>query len=377
MEQNIKVIDLFAGCGGFSVGFEDAGYKIVKAVEFDKEIASSYCHNHPNTIMYAEDIGKIVDEDHFKRGEAKIIIGGPPCQGFSMAGARIREKNAFMNDPRNYLFRHYVNVVKIVRPKIFVFENVKGILSKDKGKIFKEIVSAFGNAENFDGDKYYVHHKVCKAVDYGIPQRRERVILIGMLNQDFDIDKVFEKTKERIIQSRPEFFQTVSLRDAISDIPAPSETGMVKLRPAKTSYQRGLRNNEGVISNHVATNHNKMAVGRMKKVSTGQNWMVLDEEIHSVHSGAYGRLDWNLPTMTITTRFDTPAGGRFIHPEQDRTLTPREAARVQSFPDTFEFTGSKSSICKQIGNAVPPKLSYFLAMVVYDLLESSKGIGYK
>lgn len=369
MEHKIKVIDLFAGCGGFSVGFEKAGYKIVKAVEFDKEIASSYCHNHPETLMYAEDIGKIIDNDHFKRGEADIIIGGPPCQGFSMAGARIREKNAFINDPRNYLFRHYVNAVKIVRPKVFVFENVKGILSKDKGEIFNEIISAFGNAENFDGDKYYVHHKVCKAVDFGIPQRRERVILIGMLNQDFDIDKVFEKTKESVEQSHPEFFHSVSLYDAISDIPAPSENGRAKLGPAKTYYQRILRNNDGFISNHVATNHNNMAIGRMKKVSTGQNWTVLDEEIHSVHSGAYGRLDWNLPTMTITTRFDTPAGGRFIHPEQNRTLTPREAARVQSFPDSFDFTGSKTSICKQIGNAVPPKMAFFLANVVIKLIK--------
>jgi DNA (cytosine-5)-methyltransferase 1 len=368
MEHNIKVIDLFAGCGGFSVGFEKAGYEIVKAVEFDKEIVSSYCHNHPRTLMFAEDIGKIVDENHFNRGEADVIIGGPPCQGFSMAGARIREKNAFMNDPRNYLFRHYVNVVRIVRPKIFVFENVKGILSKDKGKIFSEIISAFGNAENFEGDKYYVHHKVCKAVDFGIPQKRERVILIGVLNHDFDIDELFENNKEIIEQSYPEFFKPVSLFDAISDIPAPSETGNVKLYPAKTNYQRVLRNDDGVISNHVATKHNNMAIGRMKKVSTGQNWTSLDEEIHSVHSGAYGRLDWNLPTMTITTRFDTPAGGRFIHPEQNRTLTPREAARVQSFPDSFEFIGSKSSICKQIGNAVPPKLSFFLANVVNLLL---------
>ena len=106
----------------------------------------------------------------------------------------------------------------------------------------------------------------------------------------------------------------------------------------------------------------------MDKVLAGQNWTVLNESIKSVHSGAYGRLEWNSPTMTITTRFDTPAGGRFIHPDDNRTLTPREAARVQSFPDSFEFTGSKSSICKQIGNAVPPKLAYFLANVVKKLM---------
>ena len=140
---NCNVIDLFSGCGGFSVGFEKAGYRIIKAVEYDKSIAASYSHNHRDTIMFAEDIGKIDNEEHFTRGESEVIIGGPPCQGFSMAGARIREKNAFMNDPRNYLFRHYVNVVKIVRPKVFLLENVKGILSKDGGAIFREIVNAF------------------------------------------------------------------------------------------------------------------------------------------------------------------------------------------------------------------------------------------
>ena len=368
MEHKLKVIDLFAGCGGFSVGFEKAGYDIVKAVEFDKEIASSYSHNHPNTLMYAEDIGKIVDEEHFNKGEAEVIIGGPPCQGFSMAGARIREKNAFMNDPRNYLFRHYVNVVKIVRPKIFVFENVKGILSKDKGKIFKEIENAFGNPEHFNGDRYYLHYKVCRAVEYGIPQRRERVILIGLLNHDFDIEDIFEEVRTNIREREPHFFDAVTLRDAISDIPAPSSTGVICLSETQTLYQERMRDGLNKTFNHIASKHNQLAIGRMDKVLAGQNWTVLNENIKSVHSGAYGRLEWNSPTMTITTRFDTPAGGRFIHPDDNRTLTPREAARVQSFPDSFEFTGSKSSICKQIGNAVPPKLAYFLANVVKKLM---------
>jgi DNA (cytosine-5)-methyltransferase 1 len=368
MEHKLKVIDLFAGCGGFSIGFESAGYDIVKAVEFDKEIASSYSRNHPKTLMYAEDIGKIVDEEHFFKGEAEVIIGGPPCQGFSMAGARIREKNAFMNDPRNYLFRHYVNVVKIVRPKIFVFENVKGILSKDKGIIFQEIENAFGNPENFNGDRYYLHYKVCRAVEYGIPQRRERVVLIGLLNHDFEIEDVFEKVKAEIREREPHFFDAVTLRDAISDIPAPSKDGIVNLGKVQTLYQERMRDGHNTTFNHIASKHNQLAIGRMNKVLAGQNWTVLDENIKSVHSGAYGRLEWNNPTMTITTRFDTPAGGRFIHPDDNRTLTPREAARVQSFPDSFEFTGSKSSICKQIGNAVPPKLAYFLANVVNLLL---------
>jgi DNA (cytosine-5)-methyltransferase 1 len=368
MEHKTNVIDLFAGCGGFSVGFERAGYNITKAVEFDKDIAASYSHNHKGTLMIAEDIGKIADMDHFSFGEADVIIGGPPCQGFSMAGERIREKKAFINDPRNYLFRHYVEVVKIVRPKVFLLENVKGILSKDKGAIFKEIVDAFGDPENFNGDKYYLHYKVCKAVEFGIPQRRERVVVIGVLNKEFDIDKLFDETKEIIELLEPNFFKPVSLREAISDIPLPSEDGICTLGACQSEYQASLRNQSNMIKNHIASRHNDLAIGRMQNVGAGQNWQVLNEEIHSVHSGAYGRLEWDQPTMTITTRFDTPAGGRFIHPVEDRTLTPREAARVQSFPDSFEFIGNKTIVCKQIGNAVPPKLSYFLANAVNILL---------
>lgn len=368
MSHNNKVIDLFAGCGGFSCGFEQAGFEIIKAVEFDKEIAASYIHNHSGTVVFAEDIGKIDDVDHFTPREADIIIGGPPCQGFSMAGARIRGARAFMEDPRNYLFRHYVNVVKIVRPKIFLLENVKGILSKDNGAIFEEIVNTFGDPEVFEGDKYYLHHKVCKAVEFGIPQKRERVVIIGVLNKDFDIDEVFETVKSKILRNNPHFFDEVSLKDAISDIPEVTESGKATLQECQSEYQRSLRTEDGQIENHIASKHNTKALDRMQKVDVGENWQVLDEEIKSVHSGAYGRLNWELPTMTITTRFDTPAGGRFIHPEKDRTLTPREAARVQSFPDSFHFTGSKTSICKQIGNAVPPKLSYFLSQVVNELI---------
>ena len=361
MEHKINVIDLFAGCGGFSVGFERAGYKITKAVEFDKNIAASYSHNHKGTLMFAEDIGKIADTEHFSNKEADVIIGGPPCQGFSMAGERIREKKAFINDPRNFLFRHYVEIVKIVRPNVFLLENVKGILSKDNGAIFKEIVDTFGDPDNFEGDKYYLHYKVCKAVEFGIPQRRERVVVIGVLNKDFDIEKLFEETKKDIELVEPKFFAPVSLREAISDIPMPTEDGECILKSCESDYQASMRNSAGTIKNHVASKHNGLAIGRMQNVGAGQNWQVLEEDIHSVHSGAYGRLEWNKPTMTITTRFDTPAGGRFIHPEENRTLTPREAARVQSFPDSYRFLCGKTSQLKQIGNAVPPLLAKCVA----------------
>ena len=165
-----NVIDLFAGCGGFSVGFEQAGFNIVKAVEFDKQIAQTYLHNHKETKLYIDDIARVDTDEFFERGESDVIIGGPPCQGFSMAGARIRN-GAFLDDPRNYLFKHYVNIVKIVRPKMFILENVKGILTMQKGEIFNEILKTFSDKTLFDGDKYYLHYKVVRAVEFGIPQK--------------------------------------------------------------------------------------------------------------------------------------------------------------------------------------------------------------
>ena len=366
--MNNNVIDLFAGCGGFSVGFEKAGFKIVKAVEFDKQIAQTYASNHTGTHLIIDDIGNVDNESFFSYKEAPVIVGGPPCQGFSMAGARIRA-NGFIDDPRNYLFKHYVNVVKIVRPQVFVLENVKGILTMKQGDIFNEIVKTFSSSKTFDGDRYYLHYKVVKAVDYGIPQKRERVVIIGRLNKDFEIDEMFEKTVQSIHTKLPHFFDKVSVQDAIGDLPQPSETGIVTLANGSRSlYASSLNNGITEIRNHVATHHSTLAKTRMNKVHGGENWTVLNEDIKSVHSGAYGRLLPDAPSATITTRFDTPSGGRFTHPTEDRTITPREAARIQSFPDSFIFEGSRTSICKQIGNAVPPKMAFFLAQLVKQLI---------
>ncbi|MGN0783978.1 MAG: DNA cytosine methyltransferase [Christensenellales bacterium] len=363
----MKVIDLFAGCGGFSTGFIQAGYEILKAVEFDSSIANTYQINHPTTKTIVADIGTVDNCDYFSEGEADVIIGGPPCQGFSMAGARIR--GGFIDDPRNYLFKHYFNVVKIVKPQVFIIENVKGILTMSKGAIFNEIVSLFSDKDNFDGDKYYVHHKIVNGLDFGIPQHRERVVIIGVKNHDFDIDSLFKQTNKKIAEIYPDFFNKVTVWDAISNIPNPTTNGECCARLAESGYQRYLSNNIQMLYNNTATSHSDIAIKRMQHIKQGDNWTCLDEEIHSVHSGAYGRLEKEGFSPTITTRFDTPSGGKFIHPIENRTLTPREAARIQSFPDTFIFYGKKSSICKQIGNAVPPKIAYFLAELTRSILD--------
>jgi len=366
----MNVIDLFSGCGGLSHGFIKVGFNVKKAVEFDPSIAKTYIMSHPEVDMIVDDIKNIDQSGVFGKGDADVIIGGPPCQGFSMAGARIR--TGFIDDPRNYLFKHYFNVVKTVRPKVFIMENVKGIMTMQDGKIFDEILRIFSDKELSVGQPYTVYHRIVKAVDFGIPQKRERMIIIGTTIKDIDFKVIWQKTKEEIERDYPTYFQTVTVADAIGNLPQTTADGNISNPEPQTEYQRYLACDLDTITNHTQTKHSKVAVERMKKVDNGENFTVLDEQINSVHSGSYGRLCWEEQAPTITTRFDTPAGGRFIHPVENRTLSPREAARIQSFPDNFIFYGNKTSICKQIGNAVPPKISYFLARFVRNVLNEEE-----
>lgn len=363
----MKVIDLFSGCGGLSLGFMQNGYDVSKAVEFDPSIAETYRLNHPEVDVIVDDIRNIDLSGTFSHGDADVIIGGPPCQGFSMAGARIRE--GFIDDPRNYLFKHYFNVVKTVKPKVFVMENVKGIMTMQDGKIFEEILKIFTDKKMLNGKPYHLYYKVVKAVEFGVPQKRERMIIIGTTIDNVDFDSLWEKTREDICIENPHYFDVVSVEDAIGNLPTVTADGTIPNPEPLTEYQKYLSSGSEYIQNHTKTNHSKVAIERMSKVLNGENFTVLEEKINSVHSGAYGRLCWDKQAPTITTRFDTPAGGRFIHPCENRTLTPREAARIQSFPDDFVFYGKKTSVCKQIGNAVPPKISYFLAKLIKKILD--------
>lgn len=363
----MNVIDLFAGCGGLSLGFMQAGYSVIKAVEFEPSIANTYKQNHPEVDVIVDDIKNVDHTGVFNKGDADIIIGGPPCQGFSMAGARIRR--GFIDDPRNYLFKHYFNVVKAVKPKAFVMENVKGMLTMQGGEIFREITRLFSDSEMLDGQPYHIYHRVIKASDFGVPQKRERLIIVGTLMENIDFERIWDYTRSQIQVDIPDYFDMVTVRDAIGNLGPTSADGVIENPTPDSAYEKYLSSDADKITNHIKTRHSTVAVERMHRVGNGENYTSLDEKINSVHSGAYGRLCWDEQAPTITTRFDTPAGGRFIHPDEDRTLTPREAARIQSFPDNFVFYGNKTSICKQIGNAVPPKVSYFLARYLQNIIK--------
>ncbi|AFI04862.1 DNA cytosine methyltransferase [Helicobacter cetorum] len=380
--QPLKVLDLFAGVGGFSKGFENANFNIVLANEIDKEIAYSYKENHKNTIMIDSDINDFLKhyhnletKDKEKCKDIDVIIGGSPCQGFSMAGARIRQnkQDCFIDDKRNYLFRKYFEVIQAFEPKFFVFENVVGLASMNKGAILQEIESLFSNGNNFKQGKYYLYKKVFEVNKIGVPQNRKRLIILGS-KTPFNGEEMIKKVR----QKNSKFNQSNTIKDAISDLAFKTNKLYIDkqqyLKKSASNYQKEMRFMSNVIYNHTLFNHKKIALERMQHIKQGQNYKDLKEKdmIKSVHSGAYGRLEYNKQAVTITTRFDTPSAGRFIHPLFDRTITIREAARLQSFRDDFIFYGSKTSICKQIGNAVPPYLGEFLGLMIKEIIHECR-----
>ena len=334
----MKVADLFAGVGGLSLGFEQAGFDVSFAVEFDKDIAAAYEKNHAGTAVYNADISKLDPHELLKRhGRVDVIVGGPPCQGFSQKGKRLS-----VNDDRNFLFRQYVRFVDVFRPKFFVIENVPNIITTANGYFKDEIIKAF-SALGYD-----VKADVFDVSEYGVPQQRRRAVFIGQIR------------KNMVAFPRPTR-NRVTVNDAISDM-SPLESGEgTDVTPYLTSpaneYQRRMRKGmrDGV-KNHQATAHSAVAITRMKMIPKGMGKEVLPPEhrTKSIYSGTWCRLLEDDIAATITTRFDTPSSGRFTHPTQNRCITVREAARIQSFPDSFVFYGTKTSQMKQVGNAVPP-----------------------
>lgn len=381
----MNVIDLFSGVGGLSSGFQKAGYDIILANEIDPMIAESYRKNHPATLMINRDIKYLADnfkecidenlsliDDPERRDEIRsklssidVIIGGPPCQGFSMAGARIRKTNEFIEDPRNFLFKYYFKLLQIFEPEFFVFENVPGLVNLNNGDILNEIIKIFSDSSEFTGGGYNIETKIIDSTIAGVPQKRKRLIILGSKSYKIDIlDNLKEYIESKDIPNN------VTVADAISDLnylkSGDGEYISEYKSEPQTKYQIARRANAKNLYNHVAPLHAEKTIARIAELKQGENYRNLKdhESIKSVHSGSYGRLEWSNNAPTITTRFDTPSAGRVIHPELNRALTPREAARIQSFDDDFVFYGNKSSIGKQIGNAVPPLLAEALANII-------------
>lgn len=372
--NNITAIDLFSGAGGFSLGMEQSGIEVQAAIEFDQDIAKTYSYNHPNTLMINEDIrnikvnsadqikGKLSMQNMIDLSDIDVIFGGPPCQGFSMSGYRIRKKKSFFEDERNKLFLDFYRFVKHIKPKIFIIENVPGILNYDNGSVKDEIYTKFSNLG------YNISSKVFSSEYFGVPQKRKRAFFIGN-NLGLDSEVFFpERTHNDD--------NLVTVWDAIGDLPA-LEDGEIN-EPSKytidpqTNYQKLMRSNENeIFYNHVPSKHTEKTIEILKMIKPGQTMKDLPEKLRtkSVHSGAYGRMKKNEPSYTITTRINTPSVGRITHPVEHRTITPREAARIQSFPDYYRFLGNITTVGTQIGNSVPPILAKSIGNKIIDVLE--------
>lgn len=347
--MNKKMIDLFAGVGGLSLGFEMCGFEVVIANEYDASIAEAYIKNREHPNMIVEDITKLPIQETFGkyRGLVDLVVGGPPCQGFSAKGQR-----KSINDPRNFLFRYFVDVVSAVAPRYFVMENVPGLLTAENGYFKKELMDLFA------GLGYTVTAEVLCAADFGVPQNRHRAVIIGKRGGDAPV-KMPQKHSV-----------TTTIWDAISDL-AYLNSGegeeVQKYRNAPQSdYQVDMRRGSTELYNHVSTNHSPVALERMAMIPPkgGKEFLPPEHHTKSIYSGTWERMDADDVSVTITTRFDTPSSGKFTHPYLNRAITVREAARIQSFPDTFHFFGTKSSQMKQVGNAVPPLLAKAIAEAI-------------
>lgn len=374
----INVVDLFSGAGGLTFGFQKKiidntfvtrdDFKIKFANEFDKNAAEAFRQNYPHVPMVEGDIADL-DVDYLANlgldiNNTDLVIGGPPCQSFSTVGKR-------QYDNRAKMYREYRRLLSFLQPKMFVFENVYGLLTMkndQNGPVIRDVKESFQNLPSFGDVKgYNIYLSRLNAKDYGVPQNRERVFLIGIRN---DL-----KLKSEWFFPTPDTLENpLTLREAISDLPnlGNNETTNNYNGEARTEYQRLMRGNSAQLINHTSRNHGKRLRKIMAALEEGQgkndiNRMVeegkLPEELYltSGYANTYGRLWWDRPSTTITNNLSTPSSLRCIHPEQNRALTAREGARIQSFPDDFHFVGGLQAINMQIGNAVPPILSIHLA----------------
>jgi len=402
------LIDLFAAPGGMSLGFEMAGFKSVAAVDIDGKGMLTYSQNFPDAEIVVADIRKLSSEELVRRagvsrGDVDVIIGGPPCQGFSTIGrvkiaSLVREgvwnlRNShprFIDDPRNELYREFVRVVRDLQPLFFVMENVPGMMSYRNGEIVREIV------EDFERIGYRAEARVLNAVWFGVPQVRKRIFFVGTRLPDVRIPwprpthaepERTQITLESFMSTEARLKPPVTVWEAIGDLPDPAQgiPGLADLpipydRPPFCEYQRFMREwgggpPDGKVHNHVSRLHSERDVKAFSLMQEGMWWKDLPPEV----KGLYGYRDDVFHDKIKKLRRDRPSwtvvahlykdGYMYVHPVQPRTITVREAARLQSFPDRFIFRGSRTDQFKQVGNAVPPLMARAVALEIRAVLE--------
>lgn len=345
--MEFRILDIFCGAGGFSYGMhKNVHFRTVVALDFNSNAAHTFKMNMPDTNVI---VGDITDKEIKQRiisesiaSKVNMIIGGPPCQGFSLKGKKLG-----LEDPRNFLFREYLNLVEKISPEVFVIENVKTLLTTAKGWFRDQILMHISDLG------YNVSFGILKANEFGVPQSRERAIFIC--------------SKSRKIKLPVGTSLTVSVRDAIEDL-SYLESGegdfeMEYTTEPLSDYQKLMRQGAVKLYNHKASNHSELAIRKLKLIPAECGKEYLPESLRGKQrfNTTWGRLSWDKVSPTIDTRFDTPSNGTNSHPNLNRAITPREAARLQSFDDKFIFWGSKFYIRTQIGNAVPPLMAAAIA----------------
>lgn len=352
-EKEFIILDLFSGAGGFSYGMEkNKHFKTAIALDFNEKALDTFKYNMPNTTTIVGDITdeKIKDNvvDLSLEKKVNMIIGGPPCQGFSLKG-----KKMGLDDPRNFLFKEYLNLVERIKPEIFIIENVKALLSTSAGWFKEQIINKVSEMG------YFVECGVLTASDFGVPQSRQRAIFICSKKKNISLPKATVTKK-------------TTVRDAIYDLAylnsGEGEFEQDYINEPMSDYQKLMRNNSKKIYNHKASNHAAVAINKLKMIPPECGKEHLPKELlgNQKFSGTWGRLKWDSVSPTIDTRFDASSNGTNNHPFLHRAITPREAARIQSFDDNFVFIGSKVHVRTQIGNAVPPLMAKAIADHIYE-----------
>lgn len=365
------VVDLFCGAGGLSHGFQKAGFNILLGIDKEENFLKAFDNSHPeaeavNADLSEKSIEEITEEAGIGEDEVDVVIGGPPCQGFSTVGDRKQ------SDDRNKLVRSFADSLDKLKPEIFLMENVTGLKSM-KDEHGNNVINELEKMFNQHG--YQIKYKVLKASEYGVPQDRERLFIIGRKEgiEEFEWPQSTHTNKNSIQAHSGEKETILTVREALSDIPdlTAGEKKTQYEREPSNKYQKELRQDSDEVLNHKTPDHSETVRERLRNIPQGGNHGDLPEDLqlNSGYGNIYGRLDEEKTADTITGNFGcVSAPGRFIHPTDDRALTVREGARLQSFPDHYEFFGSQSDQYKQVGNAVPPILAEKLAEKIREII---------
>ncbi len=366
---NGTVIDLFCGAGGLSEGFRQAGYTVLAGNDFFDAAGETFAATHREARFLPGAIQRYSAQDFLEAaglqpGELDVLVGGPPCQGFS-----VYNHQRGLHDERSSLYREYLRIVAGLKPNWIVLENVTGMTSAGGGAAVGAILAGLKDLG------YEVEAKILRAEEYGVPQERRRLVFIG---NRLGLPIRFPEPTHG-----PGLLPLVTIKDAIADLPSlknGEERGVITYETEpQSSYQAELRDGSNCVDNHAAAKLSKVNLERLKHIPQGGSWRDIPVDLlpegmkrakRSDHTKRYGRLSWNGLASTILTKCD-PHWGAYFHPNQDRTLTVREAARLQSFPDWFEFKGSRTDQYVQVGNAVPPLLGRAIAQALRKSSESA------